>query len=116
MENKIWTIFGVAFILFIGYSVFKKESKDLELNANKVISEGIIDSFSECGIHVCYDYHYIVNGVVFFGTCKSSIVIPECRYGGHCIGRKFVLHYSKYDFENSRIYLNQEIISPHKPL
>lgn len=108
MIKRFLRILLIAFIIILGVSIYYSYIKKDELKHTKLETIGILVSFSECGVLMCYDYTYDVNGVSYDGRLKTNILIPECRYGGDCKGRRFRVWYSSVDPNNSRLDLNME--------
>ena len=105
MEKAVWRILLVAFVLVLGCAIMYRQLKDRELERHKTETIGTLVSFAECGVLKCYDYRYVVGGKEFLGRLKSNVLIPECRYGGQCAGRRFRVLYSSADPGNSELDL-----------
>lgn len=108
MGDQLFKIAGVIFVFFMIGAVMYRELKDMEMKANKVDTIAELVSFANCGIPNCYDYRYVVNDSIYYGTLKSSVLLSGCGMGGPCSGRKFKCSYSKVDPANSILDLNME--------
>lgn len=102
-------IFIGIVMCYVGY-IWLEQSRDIE--EIKIYSEesvGIITDYSRIGSTVYMEYEYSVDGVKYLNETNPNRYFKNCETNKDCVGRKFIVKYSRKNPNKSLIFLREEI-------
>lgn len=107
---RIELCIAIIIAIWVLYKAFKEYSAFKEIELNKAKTTGVIIDYKIIGTYNHYvHYEYFVEGKRFDKNISSEKIFKGCYKNRDCIGRKFVVYYSKENPEKSEIDLDQEI-------
>jgi hypothetical protein len=104
-----WIVIAIL-LLFIGKKLYKDYRDKIEIEENLAIVEGEIIDYYIVGTDSPYlTYKFQVGSQQYEKTRSVFATFMGCEKTKQCIGRKFIVYYSRNNPEKSEIDLSQEI-------
>ncbi|MCX2744925.1 hypothetical protein OO013_13665 [Mangrovivirga sp. M17] len=110
IKRIISFIFIAIMLFFISSELINDYRSKQDIEENFATTEGEIIDYYIVGTDSPYlKYQYMVDGKSYKKSTSVFSAFMGCEKSKECLGRKFVVYYSKVNPLNSKIDLKQEI-------